>query len=213
MSDRGKPEFTGGTAGIRSDAQLFAHLFSAISSQRFLKMQGLGNEVPFYICPFKPEKAFEMDRMCSQLAEKLTSEGISVLAIDLYDISIELLKERGLFDRLIAGEAGMPKDYFLETLDNVLDPRAYIAPEIGRRAAAAGGYDVMFISGVGEVFPYIRSHNILEELQITIKGRPVVMFFPGEYSYFPGSGSSLKLFGRLEDNKYYRAQNILNYQI
>jgi hypothetical protein len=33
----------------------FQHLFAVISGQRFLNKQGLGNEVPFFICPFKPE--------------------------------------------------------------------------------------------------------------------------------------------------------------
>jgi len=29
----------------------FQHLLDVISSRRFLDMQGLGNEVPFFICP------------------------------------------------------------------------------------------------------------------------------------------------------------------
>lgn len=192
---------------------MFAHLVKVISSERFLKMQGLGNEIPFFICPFKAENAFEIDQMRRQLANKLTQEGVSVLEIDLYDLSINLLRQRGLFDRLIGMEAEMPKDHLLETLGNVLDPRSYIVPEIAGISQSAGDYDVMFICGVGEVFPYIRSHNILEDLQIAIKNRPVVLFFPGDYTFSIESGSSLKLFGRMEDNKYYRAQNILNYQI
>ncbi len=34
--------------------QRFQHLFTVVSSERFLKMQGLGNEVPFFICPYPP---------------------------------------------------------------------------------------------------------------------------------------------------------------
>ena len=30
------------------------HLFEVISGQRFLRMEGLGNEVPFFIYPFEP---------------------------------------------------------------------------------------------------------------------------------------------------------------
>ena len=69
-------------------------------------------------------------------------------------------------------------------------------------------FDLMFISGVGEVFPYIRSHNILNNLQSTAKDKPTVMFFPGEYTQCKLDGSSLDLFGRLRDDKYYRAFNI-----
>ena len=45
----------------------FKHLQALISSERFLKMQGLGKEVPFYICPYRPSEAIEMERMQKQL--------------------------------------------------------------------------------------------------------------------------------------------------
>ena len=69
-------------------------------------------------------------------------------------------------------------------------------------------FDVMFITGVGEVFPYIRSHTVLNNLQSTAKNKPTVMFFPGEYSQSLEEGSSLNLFGKLIDDNYYRAFNI-----
>ena len=73
-------------------------------------------------------------------------------------------------------------------------------------------FDVMFISGVGEVFPYIRSHNVLSNLQRAAKDKPTVMFFPGAYTYALESGTSLDLFDRLQDDKYYRAFNIYHYE-
>ena len=75
---------------------------------------------------------------------------------------------------------------------------------------ASEPHDVLFLSGVGEVFPYIRSHNVLNNLQSTAKDKPTVMFFPGEYTHSPESGASLDLFGRLHDDKYYRAFNIFH---
>ena len=71
----------------------------------------------------------------------------------------------------------------------------------------------MFITGVGEVFPYIRSHTVLNNLQSTAKDQPTVMFFPGEYKHSLEEGASLDLFGILHDDKYYRAFNIFDYQI
>ena len=73
-------------------------------------------------------------------------------------------------------------------------------------------FDVMFITGVGEVFPYIRSHNVLNNLQSTAKDKPTVMFFPGAYTHSLETGASLDLFGRLHDDKYYRAFNIYHYE-
>ena len=74
----------------------FQHLYAVISGQRFLKMQGLGKEVPFFICAYKAQEAVEMERLQRQLANKLEQAGIRILEINLYDLSIELLKERSL---------------------------------------------------------------------------------------------------------------------
>ena len=73
--------------------------------------------------------------------------------------------------------------------------------------------DVIFIPGVGEVYPYIRSHNVLNNLQSTAKDHPTLMFFPGRYTHALATGASLDLFGILHDDKYYRAFNILNYEV
>ncbi len=36
------------------------------------------------------------------------------------------------------------------------------------------------------------------------------MFFPGEYKHSLAKGAALVLFGQLEDDKYYRAFNVLD---
>jgi len=185
----------------------FEHLFNLISSARFLLKQGLGKEVPFFICPFPPGEAVEMKRMVQQLAHKLEQNGIGVLEISLYDLSIELLRERGIWDRILEIEETVTKARLKELLQGVLDPETHLVPAIASRMQTMP-FDVMFITGVGQVFPYIRSHNVLNNLQSTAKEQPTVMFFPGTYTQSLESGASLDLFGRLHDDKYYRAFNI-----
>ena len=190
----------------------YEHLLDLISSERFLKMQGLGNEVPFFICPFHPEEAREMGKLGNQLINQLANSGIHVLKINLYDLSIDLLKDRGVWDRVLAVEESISKDELKELLQGVLDPEQHLVPAIAQKMAQED-YDVMFITGVGEVFPYIRSHTVLNNLQSTATARPTVMFFPGEYTHSPETGASLDLFGRLGGDKYYRAFNIYHSQI
>ena len=185
----------------------FQHLFAVISSQRFLKKQGLGNEVPFFICPFKPEESVEMERLRHQLVNRLEQAGLRILEINLYDLSVEILKERDIWNQIIEMEESVSKEQLKELLQGVLDPEAYLIPAIAAKMLDAD-FDVLFLSGVGEVFPYIRSHNVLNNLQSTAKEKPTVMFFPGAYSHSLESGASLDLFGRLHDDKYYRAFNI-----
>ena len=74
-------------------------------------------------------------------------------------------------------------------------------------------FDVLFLSGIGEIFPYIRSHNVLNNLQSTAKTKPTILFFPGEYRHSLEQGASLELFGLLHDDKYYRAFNIYEIQV
>lgn len=195
-----------------SVSQRFEHLHRVVSSKRFLSMQGLNNDIPFFICPYPPQEAVEMVGLVRQLARRLQQEGIRVLEIDLYDLSVALLQERGIWDRILEMEETIDKEELKELLQGVLDPEHHLVPAIAQRMARQD-HDVMFVTGVGEVFPYIRSHNVLNNLQSTAKERPTLMFFPGEYIHSLESGASLDLFGLLHDDKYYRAFNIYNIEV
>ncbi len=191
--------------------KIYEHLLEVISGERFLNKQGLGNEVPFFICPYETKHALEMERIQRQLINKLEQSGIRILAINLYDLTIEILKERGIWDQILEVESNVSKEQLKELLQGVLDPEAHLVPAIAEKITTCD-FEVMFISGIGEVFPYIRSHNVLNNLQSTAQKQPTVIFFPGEYTHSLESGASLKLFGRLHDDNYYRAFNITHYQ-
>lgn len=208
-------------------ANRFDHLIQVIGGERFLQMRGLNNDLPFYICEFRANEAFEMQRMQRQLISSLANlqvpclggRGVQVLEINLYDLCVELLQAREgssdggrLWDEVLAIEPDAEKDNLLELLQNVLGIEDYLIPAIGERLQQTE-FDVLFLTGIGEVFPYIRSHNVLNNLQSTAKDKPTVMFFPGEYRHSLEQGASLELFGLLHDDKYYRAFNIYETQV
>lgn len=195
----------------RPVSERLEHLVNVISGDRFLQKQGLGNEVPFFICPFEPKDALEMGRVQRLLTKQLEQKGISALEINLYDLSIELLRERGIWEQILDMETEVSKPELLELLQGVLDPEEHLVPAIARKIDQVD-FHVMLINGVGEVFPYIRSHNVLNNLQRVAKDQPTVLFFPGAYTHSLEKGASLDLFGRLHDDKYYRAFNIYDYQ-
>lgn len=190
----------------------FRHLKTVISGQRFLQKQGLGNEVPFFICPFSPKDAVEMEQLQHSLINSLSNDGVAVLEINLYDLAIHLLKTRGIWEQVLTVESDVSKDQLKELLQGVLDPEQHLVPAIAAQIQATS-FDVLFLSGVGEVFPYIRSHNVLNNLQKVAKDQPTVMFFPGEYNHSLETGASLELFSRLRDDKYYRAFNIYDCEV
>ena len=64
--------------------------------------------------------------------------------------------------------------------------------------------DVLLISGVGKVFPFMRAHNILDNIQHIFSDIPIVMLYPGKFD-----GQQLSLFDEFHDGNYYRAFNML----
>lgn len=187
---------------------IYNHLLTVISGDKFLKMQGLGNEIPFFICPFDPIQADKINRdIILPLINQLAHKGVQVLRVDLYDLSVEILKERGIWQQTLQAEADISKAELKDLLQSVLDPEHHLIPAIVKKMQRQD-FQVMFLTGVGEVFPYIRSHTVLNNLQRAAKEKPTIMFFPGEYSQSAEKGSSLNLFDRLLDDNYYRAFNI-----
>mgnify|MGYP000978288241 CR=1 FL=1 len=188
------------------------HLYRVIVSERFLTKQGLGNEVPFFICPYPARDGFSMVEDRADLIERAGHAGVTVLDLSLYDMSLGILKERGILDEILALEPDTGKAELRELLQGVLDVHEQLIPKIAE-AIERDPHDLIFLSGVGEVYPYIRSHNVLNNLQSTAKDKPTILFFPGSYTHSSATGGSLDLFGQLHDDKYYRAFNILNYEV
>jgi len=188
------------------------HLVRVVSSERFLQKKGLGNEVPFFICAYDPADSVEMVRLQKQLVSRLLEKHVTVLEVSLYDLSIELLEGEGLLEQILESEAEWGKDLLQELLQNKLDADAYLVPAIQEKMNSSE-FDVLFISGVGEVFPYIRSHNVLNNLQKVAKEKPTLMFFPGQYTQSLELGASLDLFGKIRNDKYYRAFDIAHFEV
>lgn len=189
----------------------FETLFEVISSERFLQRRGLGNELPFFISAHHASLEPRLDKLIPSLATRLSNHGIEVLLLNLYDLTVEILKARGHWDRLIEREPTIPRDRFLKTLQNVTDAKDQLVPLVAERLAASP-CRALLLTGVGLVYPYIRSHSVLENLQSVTKQTPTVLFFPGDYSFVDGKGSYLKLFGVLPDDRYYRAFNIADFR-
>lgn len=191
-------------------AQQEEHLFKVLSSERFLKMQGLGNEVAHFIYDYDPAWALDVAQAKKRIKTKLDTErGIKVFEINLYDLSVELLKARNVWERVLAAETTMDKPDFLKMLQNMLDPQMHLAPAVKERIAGES-FDILFLTGIGEVFPFVRSHTVLNNLQTVVSEKPMLMFFPGRYEVSATQGSALVLFGQLKDDSFYRAKRILD---
>jgi hypothetical protein len=185
----------------------FEHLYKVVSNQEFLRMESLGGEIPFFISAYDPKQQVEVDRAIRSLKNKLETNGIPVLELNLYDIALELLNSELGDGEIFELEKSMDKTEFKEALQSIIDINEVLIPKI-KSLIEESSAKVYFLTGIGLVFPYIRSHNVLNNLQNVAKKAPTIAFFAGEYN-----GYSLELFGLMKDDNYYRAFNIANYKL
>ncbi len=183
-------------------SQKFNRLYQVISMESFLSKESLGGEIPFFISPYEAEQELGVRDGIKMLKNKLSTAGVNVLEINLYDTVCEILEEKGGMERMFRVEKAKGKEKFLKALQSSLNIHEVLMPRIAGKIEESDA-PVYFLTGVGLVFPFIRSHNVLNNLQSIAKEAPTVCFFPGKYD-----GISLNLFGKLKDDNYYRAFNI-----
>ena len=187
-------------------AKKFEHLYQVISTEEFLRMESLGGEIPFFIFAFDAKQQSEVDKAIKGLKNKLEKNGIPVLELNLYDISIEILNKELGEGEIFELEKSMNKNEFKDALQSTLNIKEVLIPRI-KEIIDTNPARVYFLTGIGMVYPYIRSHNVLNNLQNVARNAPTLAFFAGDYN-----GYSLELFGLLKDDNYYRAFNIDNYK-
>ncbi len=185
----------------------FKHLLQVLSMDKFLKMEALGGEIPFFISAYNPEQEIEVSKAIKGLKNKLENDGLIVLELNLYNITMEILNDQLGEGEIFELEKEMDKEEFKGALQSVMDINEVFMPKI-KTLIDSSKANIYFVTGVGTCYPFIRSHNVLNNLQNIAKEAPTVMFFPGRYT-----GQSLELFGMLKDDNYYRAFNIDNYKI
>ena len=172
-----------------------------LTSRDFLESKGLGNEVGFWIFDYPPEREMEVRGFVSgtvlpALAKQVPP--LKVAAIDLLQLVIGLLEERKLLDKVMAMQASKGNDSTLAALRPVLKE-----DKLAQKMASQfdiPSLDLMVLTGVGSVYPMLRTHTLLSALHPIMGNTPLLMFFPGRYD-----GHSLPLFNTLAEDHYYRA--------
>ena len=180
----------------------FKHIFKIASSDSFIQKKSLGGEIPFFISAYDATNELEIQKAIKGLKKKLQNNGRKVLDLNLYDIIIDIYQEKAMLNMMFNVEKKKSKDKFLRALQSSLNIHEVLMPKISQLINEAKA-DINFITGIGLVYPYIRSHTILNNLQNIAKDAPTIIFFPGKYD-----GNSLNLFGLLKVDNYYRAFNI-----
>ena len=174
-----------------------------IISNDFIKSRGLGNEIAFYIFDYPPIEELKIREHIDFMLKRIKAHtDLKVINVNLFEFVVEHLKERNLLDRSIKLEqkkgcqklkkalgAPLKAENLVKLFDQKIDPIKY---------------DLVLISGIGNVYPMVRSHSLLNNLQTIMGNTPLVLFYPGNYD-----GQTVELFGKLNSHSYYRAFKLI----
>jgi hypothetical protein len=171
-----------------------------ISDANFLANKGLSNEVGIHVFAYEPQHELIV-RDCIERLVSTPSDDYRVIERDMYKIMLEILEEKRVLGTVPSLEEKKGKDYLLAQLQKIATQEAFLS-KMKYEPHMPG--DVLFLTGVGKVYPFMRSHKMLDSMQQAFSDIPIVMFYPGEFN-----GQSLSLFGKFHDGNYYRAFNLL----
>lgn len=192
----------------------FENIYQIVSNEKFLRMEGLGNEVPFFIQTYDIKLQDKVYSEIHTLSKRLETNGISVLRVGIYDVAIDYLQQSGKLEKVFKAEQRTGKAKFERELGNkILNPQKIIVPRMVdmRKETEA---QLLLLYQVGEVFPFIRTHTLLQQLQNDFSDIPLVLFYPGEYVTSYQEGFYLSLFGDPNfKGDYYRAFKLEDYKI
>lgn len=179
-------------------------IMDRIQSPEFLSNSGLGNDLEFYIFDYPPEEELVVRDYVKFVLDTLAKKrpDLRIAHVNLFRLLIDYLKKRNLYDRALDIQKNKGDEELRKALKGPLHEEKIAG--IFVEAAQPENNDVVFMTGVGNVWPLFRSHTLLNNLHPLMQGTPLVVFYPGIYD-----GQGLSLFGRLRDNNYYRAFRLI----
>lgn len=180
-----------------------------LSDPTLLGRNGLAMRESTYVLPYDPSQRRSACELIAALAsDDLPSRGVNATVVNLYDIVLSFLDEQGMWEPLCDAESSVSRNEIIMMLQDTVSVADVIRPAVEEKIEASG-CDIAFITGVGETFPYIRTHSLLSDIEVK---PPVVLVFPGQYKQSPDGSTSLDVLGipSSANGGYYRATNVFD---
>ena len=175
-------------------------LRTLIHEPDFIEGKGLSNEVNIRIFCYDPK-----DEMAVRhFTEKLVSDQhlkCNLIEYNLFKVFLSICDDKRITDRIAGQEEKKGKEFILNQIKRMASNTAFIK-KMQYEPHEPG--DVIMITGVGEAFPFIRVHAILDAMQPYFSDVPILVMYPGTFD-----GHYVRLFDKLPANPYYRAFNIV----
>ena len=171
-----------------------------IQKDEFLEGKGLSNEVNIRIFCYEPQDEMAVRHFVEQIVVDQTMN-CHLIECNLYKTFLEICDEKRITKGAPSMEEKKGKEYLIQQIQRFANNKTFVA-KMQYEPHEKG--DVLLLTGVGEVFPFMRIQSLLEALQPEFPDIPILVMYPGKYD-----GRFVRLFDKLEANPYYRAFNIV----
>lgn len=171
-----------------------------MQESEFLESKGLSNEVNIRIFCYDPSDEIVIRHFMEQVKAD-QSMNCNVIEYNLYEVFLSICEDKRIANAIPSMEEKKGTEFIRDQMSRMANNTAFVnkmkyeSHEIG---------DVIVITGVGDVFPFIRVHDLLNAMQPEFPDVPILVFYPGNYD-----GRDVQLFNRLKKNSYYRAFNVI----
>ena len=176
------------------------NLRSLIQNLDFLEGKGLSNEVNIRIFCYEPKDEMAVRHFTEKLMAD-RSLNCRLIEYNLYKVFLSICDEKRITDKVAGLEEKKGKHFILEQMKRMANNTVFIG-KMQYEPHKPG--DVILITGVGEAFPFIRVHALLDAMQPHFSDIPILVMYPGTFD-----GHYVKLFDKLPPNPYYRAFNVI----
>ena len=172
-----------------------------LAEEDFLSNKGIGNEVGFFTFCYDPSLELQARAFFKRIAEESQAGKLpcTVKAVNLYDVFLQILEEKRILKAAPKQELKTGTEKQLKQLRKIASPEAF-AKKILELTKPHEYRDVIVVTGVGEVYPFCRAHDLLNNMQADFASIPVVIAYPGTFN-----GREFRLFSTLKTDNYYRA--------
>lgn len=170
-----------------------------LASPEIMNNSGLGNEIGFYIFDYPPEMELAARRHLQKILPDIPRK---IAVVNLFELILDYLRDQQMLEPALEMQVESGDAELLSAFSGVIEG-ARIAPLIVQKGQIET-HDMIILTGIGSAYPLIRTHDLLNNMQVLMKNKPLVVFYPGTYS-----GQTLSLFGQLKDQNYYRAFRLI----
>ena len=158
-----------------------------------LSGRGIGNEIAFHIFDYPPEDELRVREHVRFLLDHIPQRrpGLRVKHVNLFDFLIDYLQEEGYLHECLKMQREQGDSSLLDSLEGLLNVEESLLPRF-KKVAQPDQHDLVLVSGVGSIYPLLRTSVLLSNLQTVMGRTALVLFYPGKYDQM-----TLKLIGKL----------------